>query len=98
MDVKISALPAATQANSSDLLAKVDAAGPTTQKLTIQQLLNLIGVGSGLIVLNNTNGEGTFAGDITLFNVSTGIILTSPNGFNYRITVEDGGQITTTIV
>lgn len=41
-DVKISALPAATQANLTDLLAKVDATGPTTQKLTNQQLYNLI--------------------------------------------------------
>lgn len=54
-DVKISALPAATLAKATDLLAKVDSVGPTTQKLTIAQLLTL----SGQILVYTTTDPTT---------------------------------------
>lgn len=63
---KITALPAAASGNLTDLLAKVnDPSGvPVTQKLTLQQIINLIqstglNFNSGAIVLN-TDGSATF--------------------------------------
>lgn len=109
-DVKISNLPAATQANMTDLLAKVDAVGPTTQKLTVLQFANLLGLGSGKVNFVNSTGAANFAsgliqfasdgsavyvGDIEISTNDGGIILSSSGGFRWRITVDDAGQLNT---
>ena len=65
MSVKISNLPAATQANLTDLLEKSDQGGAPSQKLTVQQLITLIqtamtqlSVAAGSTIMD---GTGTLA-------------------------------------
>lgn len=44
------------------------------------------------------DGDAEFAGDIETTTAATGVILKSPNGTRYRLTVADNGTLTTTAV
>lgn len=44
------------------------------------------------------NGKATFARDVEITTAADGVILASPNGTRYRITVADDGTLTTTAV
>ena len=44
------------------------------------------------------DGSGRFAGDIETTTAATGVILKSPNGTRYRLTVANDGTLTTTAV
>ena len=46
----------------------------------------------------NADGSATFARDIEVTTAAEGVILASPNGTRYRITVADDGTLTTTAV
>lgn len=55
-DVKISALPAATQANLGDIFPKVDSVSGVTQKITLTQIIALItGTQSQLLIYTTTD-------------------------------------------
>ena len=47
------------------------------------------------ITLDSTNGDASFAGDITCTDNTKGLILKSPNGTLYRITVANDGTLGT---
>lgn len=42
--------------------------------------------------------EQSGSSDIEITSSSSGVILTSPNGTSYRVTVDDAGTLTTTAV
>ena len=46
----------------------------------------------------NASGTASFAGDIETTTAATGVILKSPNGTRYRLTVANDGTLTTTAV
>ncbi len=48
--------------------------------------------------LNGATGKGTFVGDVEMTTIGTGPIVKSPDGTRYRITVANGGALTTTVV
>tara|TARA_B100001094_G_scaffold199026_1_gene193108 strand:- start:3710 stop:4285 length:576 start_codon:yes stop_codon:yes gene_type:complete len=45
----------------------------------------------------NTNGSASFQGDIICTDSSKGVVLTSPNGTNYRLSVANDGTLSTSV-
>jgi len=91
MSVKISNLPAATQANLTDLFVKSDQGGAPSQKLTVQQLITLIqtamtqlSVAAGSTIMDGTgtltvgfgSAPGPFDGTIKLLSAGNSSMIT----------------------
>lgn len=105
-DVKISALPATAAAALTDLLAKVDAAGPTTQKVTLQQIVNLLQTLSLAWVPNqsfanskillNADGSASFQNGNMTINLDGSVEFGVGIGPPSPTTITTAGLITTT--
>lgn len=54
--------------------------------------------GTTNISLDGSNGSATFAGDIETTTAGDGVILKSPNGTRYRLTVANDGTLSTSAV
>ena len=72
-----------------------------TRRITIDRNGNLL-IGGTLPSSPNTNlstdGSATFAGDIETTTAGDGVILKSPNGTRYRLTVANDGTLSTSAV
>lgn len=88
-DQKISTLPAAANADLTDSYETVH--GGVSNKVTLQQLADRLGLGSGLISFNNADGSAVFAGG--LVTIAAGGTLASvgwsitPNGASVLSTI-----------
>ena len=50
------------------------------------------------LTIDGTNGNATFEGDIEVENSTDGLILESPDGTRYRVTVANGGTLSVSAV
>ena len=78
-----------------------DSSGVTTAKLSsgTSASLDLRNTSNQTtILLRSDNGSATFAGDIETTTAGDGVILKSPNGTRYRLTVANDGTLSTSAV
>lgn len=106
-DVKISALPPTAAAALTDLLAKVDAVGPTTQKVTLNQIITLLQTlsltwvpnqqfGNGLSTLN-ANGSAQFATGNVAINADGSVEFGVGAGPPSPTAISSGGLLTSSL-
>ena len=66
--------------------------------LTGDNMTGSLTLGTSNIVLNASNGSAEFAGDITCTNNSKGLILKSPDGTSFRLSVANDGTLSATSI